>query len=62
MAEKIQHGNNANLPPEKEIYPIYTTNTITSKKESNKNSKVPVSPVVQENVNFAKECVDNNHK
>ncbi len=62
LDKNIQHGNYAKIDKGKKIDPVYSTLTITSKKESNEKSKEPVTPVLLDNVIIAKEEVDANHK
>lgn len=62
MDKNIQHGNFARIDKHKKTEPAYQTLTVTSKKESNVNSKTPVTPVLDENVVLSKHEVDENHK
>lgn len=62
MKDNTLHGNKAKVTKQSKIEPLYQTNTVTSKQTSNVHSKAPVTYVLEDNVEFAKECVDENHK
>lgn len=53
------HTTINNIPISTPISPINSTSTVTANLPQT-NNKVPKPPI--ENIEFTKECVDNNHK